>query len=88
MGMRGSCGDVVIVTADIDGTVYGALNALCMKNKMGFPASVRTDFSGQTAGQKQDRWCQNWCHPITMTSPGSETLTALPRETSVTGGYR
>ena len=68
----GSCGEVVFVTADIDGDIYGVLNAMCMRNKLGFPAAVMADLSGQTAAQKRDRWRQNWCHPVTITSPGGE----------------
>jgi|GEM_PF-5774064 len=71
----GSCGQVVFVTADIGGEVYGALNALCMKNKLGFPPALSTNYFSATAGQKRDRWRQNWCHPVTITIPGSETLT-------------
>ena len=71
-----NCGDVVLVTAEIDGIMYGALNARCMKNALGFPAAAKTDFFGHTAEQKRDRWHQNWCHSVTITSPGREVLTA------------
>jgi hypothetical protein len=71
------CGDLVFVTATIDGTSYGVLNAMCMKNKLGFPAAVMADVSGQTAAQKRDRWRQNWCYPLSI-SPGSEVPKALP----------
>ena len=60
-----NCGDVVLVTAEIDGTNYGVLNAMCMNNKLGFPAAVQAYLSGQTAEQKRDRWRQNWCYPVT-----------------------
>ncbi len=68
----GHCGDVVFVTADIDGDVYGVLNALCMKNKLGFSAAVPTDYSAEAAETKRDRWRQNWCHPVTISSRSSE----------------
>ena len=74
----GSCADVVFVTANIDGELYGALNAHCMKNKLGFPVSMPLDFSGQSAAQKWQRWRENWCHPVTITSPGDEVL--IPEE--------
>jgi hypothetical protein len=76
-----NCGDVVLVTAEIEGIIYGALNASCMKNTLGFSAAVNTDFSGYTAGQKRDRWRQNWCHPITITSPGDKAFTPPLSET-------
>jgi hypothetical protein len=79
-----NCGDVVFVTADIDGEVYGVLNALCMKNVLGFAAAVKMDFAGQTAEQKRDRWRQHWCHPVTITSPGGEIFTAPLSEMSGT----
>ena len=60
-----NCGDVVLVTAEIDGTNYGVLNAMCMKNKLGFPAPVQAYLSDRTAEQKRDRWRQNWCYPVT-----------------------
>jgi hypothetical protein len=58
------CGEVVLVTAIIEGETYGALNANCMINKHGFSEPVQTHFSNQTAGQKCERWRQNWCHPV------------------------
>lgn len=72
-----NCGDVILATAEIDGIIYGALNARCMNNDAGFPAAVKTDFSGDTAAQKRDRWRQNWCYPVSI-SPGSEVPKALP----------
>jgi hypothetical protein len=77
-----ACGDVVCVTVQIDGTIYGALNAQCMKNKLGFPVAEKTDLSGQTITQKRDRWRQNWCHPVTITSPDSKTPTVPLPEAS------
>ena len=71
-----NCGDVVFVTADIEGEIYGVLNALCMKNTLGFPAPVKTDFRGHSAEQKRERWRQNWCHPVTIKNPGGELLAA------------
>lgn len=60
----GNCGVLVLVTADIDGEVYGALNANCLDNPLGFCAAVEMDFSAQAAGDKMDRWKANWCRPV------------------------
>lgn len=65
-----NCGDVVCVTAEIDGEIYGALNSQCMENKLGFTSAVEFDASGQSASEKLERWRQNWCHPVLITSPG------------------
>jgi hypothetical protein len=66
-----NCGQVIFVTSDIDGEVYGALNANCLNNKLGFSASVKANFSDQTAEQKRERWLENWCHPVLITRRGS-----------------
>jgi hypothetical protein len=60
----GNCHDLVLVTVDIQGDVYGALNASCLHNKRGFAPAVDTDFSNQGAAEKLQRWRQNWCHPV------------------------
>ena len=58
------CEQVVCVTSEIDGEMFGALNARCLNNKFGFPAPIQTDFGEQTADQKRERWRQNWCCPV------------------------
>jgi hypothetical protein len=63
----GNCGELVFVTTDIDGEIYGALNATCLENKLGFSTQVKADYSDDTAAQKQERWRQNWCHPVRIT---------------------
>lgn len=60
----GYCHALVLVTAAIEGDVYGALNANCLENKQGFSPAVDTDFSNQGAAEKLQRWRQNWCHPV------------------------
>ena len=40
---------------------YGALNAHCLENKLGFSEPVKMDVAGQTAEQKRERWRKNWC---------------------------
>jgi hypothetical protein len=72
----GNCGDLVFVTAQIDSEIYGALNALCMKNRLGFPAPVSTNFTSQTFEKKRERWRQNWCHPVTIKSLAGEVPAA------------
>lgn len=67
----GNCHDLVLVTVDIQGEVYGALNANCLHNKQGFAPAVDTDFSDQGAAEKLQRWRQNWCHPV-------EILASIP----------
>lgn len=66
----GACDDVVLVTASLDGDIYGALNAQCLHNRLGFAAAVAMDYAGQSAQQKQQRWRQNWCSPIRITYLG------------------
>jgi hypothetical protein len=66
----GSCRDVVIVTVEIAGEIFGALNANCIANKFGFPTAIETDFSSQTVAQKKERWRQNWCCPVRVNIQG------------------
>jgi hypothetical protein len=73
----GNCGELVFVTANIDGEIFGALNANCMKNGLGFAAAIETNFSEQTAEEKKERWRKNWCHPVLITSQGTQTLKTL-----------
>ena len=62
-----NCDVVVFVTVVIDGEVYGALNANCLINKIGFSTPVPTDFSAESGAHKQERWRQNWCCPVLIT---------------------
>ena len=64
----GNCDQVIFVTAEINGELYGALNANHLNNKLGFSTRVEVDFSSQTAIQKQERWRKNWCHPVLVKS--------------------
>ncbi len=57
------CGLPVLVTADIDGVVYGALNAAVLDNPAA-PPPTTFEYDGQTAGDKLARWQQNWCYPV------------------------
>lgn len=66
----GNCQELALVTAEIQGETYGALNANCLVNKLGFSASIETLFSEQTAEQKLQRWHQNWCHPVVIVAVG------------------
>ena len=63
-----NCNDLVGVTARIDGDLYGALNANCLSNPQGFSPGVALDVSDLPAQAKLDRWRQNWCHPMVITS--------------------
>jgi hypothetical protein len=63
----GNCTELVFVTADIDGEMYGALNAACLKNKLGFSGAVVADYSGDSAAERRERWRQHWCHPVRIT---------------------
>jgi len=58
------CDSVVFVTAEVEGTVYGVLNARFLDNPMGFADPVPMDFSGQGADEKRERWQRNWCAPV------------------------
>ncbi|TGD74575.1 hypothetical protein E4634_05040 [Mangrovimicrobium sediminis] len=57
------CGQVLLVTATIDGVVYGALNAALLDNPAAPPARA-LDYAGQDAADKLARWQQNWCYPV------------------------
>ena len=61
------CGDPVFVTAEIDGELYGVLNANCLYNPQGFGTPVATDFGSQSPGEKLERWRSNWCYPVHIT---------------------
>lgn len=63
-----NCNQVIFVTSEIEGELYGALNAIHLNSKQGFSASVKANFSSQTAEQKRERWRQNWCRPVLITS--------------------
>lgn len=66
-----NCGQLVFVTAEIDDQLYGALNANCLNNKLGFSDSVQANFSSQTREEKRERWRENWCYPVRITRQGS-----------------
>lgn len=65
------CDQLVFVTAEIDGELYGALNANHLNNKLEFSAAVQRNFSAQTAEQKRERWHQNWCDAVLMRADNS-----------------
>jgi hypothetical protein len=67
----GNCGELVFVTVDIEGDIFGALNANCLQNKQGFSAPVVTNFSSQKAEERIERWRRNWCHPVHIASQGT-----------------
>ena len=66
-----NCNQLVFVTSEIEGQLYGALNANNLDSKQKFSAPVKLNFSSQTAEQKRDRWRQNWCHPVLITRPST-----------------
>ena len=59
-----NCEEAVFVTAELDGELYGVLNANCLQNPQGFWSPVTTEFGTQSAEQKMERWRQNWCYPV------------------------
>ena len=74
-----NCHDLVCVTAWIDGDLYGALNSNCLSNPRGFSPGIKIDVSDQTAATKLDRWRQNWCHPVIITSQGRNAAVTAPQ---------
>jgi len=68
-----NCDQVIFVTSEIDGELYGALNSRQLTNKFGFSTTVKLNFSSQTTEQKRERWRQNWCQPVLITSLASGT---------------
>tara|TARA_R110001599_G_scaffold353459_1_gene592352 strand:- start:43420 stop:43665 length:246 start_codon:yes stop_codon:yes gene_type:complete len=59
-----NCDQVIFVTTEIDGELYGALNANHLKNKFGFSSAINVDYSALSAQEKLARWQQNWCFPV------------------------
>jgi hypothetical protein len=66
----GYCGELVLVTASIEGSVYCVINVHCLDDRRRFCDAISVDFSGQSAQVKLDRWRQNWCHLVSITSAG------------------
>ena len=62
------CEQIIFVTAEINGKLYGALNVNHLNNPRGFSRRVEVDFSAQTAVQKRERWRQSWCQVTLITS--------------------
>ncbi len=60
-----SCGDVVIATVLIDGTLYGAINSGILTGAE-LPDAVALNFSSQSAEQKLKRWQETWCSPVLL----------------------
>ncbi len=61
-----NCGDIVFATSEIDGELYGSLNANCLNSRSGFGAPVNTNRHTQTTIQNENEWRQNWCHPVVI----------------------
>jgi len=55
---------VVFVTAEVDGELYGALNANQFNDQSVVTAPVKLNFSSQSGEEKRQRWRQNWCRPV------------------------
>lgn len=62
----GYCGTLVFVSCEIDGIIYGVLNAACLDNKFGFAKPVAMDFSNQPVAERLLRRQQNWCYPVNI----------------------
>lgn len=67
------CNDVVLVTADIDGELYGAANARCVVNPRGFQNAVPGDTTALSVAAKRERWRLNWCSPLSIRIAPQET---------------
>tara|TARA_R110001592_G_scaffold363393_1_gene687330 strand:+ start:191713 stop:191958 length:246 start_codon:yes stop_codon:yes gene_type:complete len=61
-----NCDQVIFVTTEIDGELYGAMNANHLENKFGFSSAIKVDYSAQSAQEKLARWQQNWCFPVVI----------------------
>ncbi|ARN72879.1 hypothetical protein [Oceanicoccus sagamiensis] len=59
-----SCDQLIFVTAEIDGELYGALNANHLSSQLGFAPPVEMKLGDQSAEQKKQRWQQHWCCPV------------------------
>ena len=73
-----NCGELVFVSAEIEGELYCSLNSGCIKNPPGFNAPVKMQLYNQTETERKNRWRQNWCHPVLITSQCLGPLTAAP----------
>jgi hypothetical protein len=62
------CGELVFVTAQLNGDCYGALNAACLGNPLGFAEPVCVQLAAQTPEQKTQRWLETWCRPVRIRS--------------------
>lgn len=82
-----SCGAVLLVTVEVDGDRFGAVNARHLRNPHGFAASVATDVSGQGVADKLARWRANWCRPVIL-PPGGARLRAGPSGCPPAAGSR
>lgn len=74
-----NCGEAVFVTVSIKGVLYGALNVHCLDTRQCFPEAISVNFSEQPPEVKLERWRENWCHPVLITSQASrDGLPAIP----------
>ena len=60
------CDTLVFVTAELDGDLYGVINAKCAGKQLHFGPAISTYFEDQSPETKQLRWRQNWCCPISI----------------------
>jgi hypothetical protein len=56
----------MLMTAEIDGVLYGAINTKQLSNTDGFSAAVKVDFVQFSVEQKKQHWRNNWCYPIVI----------------------
>ena len=64
------CGNLVFVTSDINGTLFGSINSACLESAHKFQPSNTMELSNTTANQKKNKWQQSWCQPVLITSLG------------------
>ncbi len=55
------CGNLVFVTSDINGALFGSINSACLEDSNKFQPSVSLALSTTTADQKKHKWRQSWC---------------------------
>lgn len=62
------CTQVIFITVQIGGELYGAINANALECRDTLPPAEKLNFSNQSAEEKLRRWRQNWCCPVRITS--------------------
>ena len=68
----GHCDTLVLATCDIDGRLYGVLNAQCLVNPAGFAPAMPLVVTDEPLAERLARRRRNWCSPVVIEiAPGA-----------------